>query len=132
VVHHRCDRYAACRRHGRTDSRPHAGYSRGGDTLALWLSARSALQGLAGPAHRGGIKTVLIPRENEKSVDEIPQQGLKNVTLLKVEYMDEVTRWYSRIRIRFSRADEVIKKMLRPSLAGDPIAYKDNLVPIRA
>ena len=43
-------------------------------------------------AHRGGIKVVLIPKENEKDVDEIPQQVLKNVTLIQVEHMDEVLR----------------------------------------
>ena len=43
-------------------------------------------------AHRGGIKTVLLPKENEKDVDEIPQQVLKNVTLIQVEHMDEVLK----------------------------------------
>ncbi len=43
-------------------------------------------------ANRGGIKTVLMPKENEKDVDEIPQQVLKNVTLIKVENMDEVLK----------------------------------------
>jgi ATP-dependent Lon protease len=43
-------------------------------------------------AHRGGIKTVLLPKENEKDVDEIPQEVLKNVTLIQVETMDEVLR----------------------------------------
>ena len=43
-------------------------------------------------AHRGGIKTVLMPKENEKDVDEIPQQVLKHVTLIQVEHMDEVLK----------------------------------------
>jgi len=43
-------------------------------------------------AHRGGIKTVLLPKENEKDVDEIPQQVLKNVTLIQVEHMDQVLK----------------------------------------
>src|SRR5713226_6954223 len=43
-------------------------------------------------AHRGGIQTVLLPKENEKDVDEIPQQVLKNVTLIQVEHMDEVLK----------------------------------------
>src|SRR6516225_1458410 len=43
-------------------------------------------------AHRGGIKTVLLPKENEKEVDEIPQQVLKKVTLIQVETMDEVLK----------------------------------------
>jgi ATP-dependent Lon protease len=43
-------------------------------------------------AHRGGIKTVLLPKENAKDVDEIPQQVLKDVTLSQVEHMDEVLK----------------------------------------
>ena len=41
-------------------------------------------------AHRGGIKTVLIPKENDKDVEEIPAQMLKNITLIQVEHMDDV------------------------------------------
>ena len=43
-------------------------------------------------AHRGGIKTVLIPKENEKDIADIPQQVLKSVTLIQVEHMDQVLR----------------------------------------
>jgi ATP-dependent Lon protease len=43
-------------------------------------------------AHRGGIKTVLIPKENEKDIEEIPPQIMKNITLIQVEHMDEVLR----------------------------------------
>jgi len=43
-------------------------------------------------AHRGGIKTVLLPKDNEKDVAEIPQQVLKDVVLSQVEHMDEVLK----------------------------------------
>jgi ATP-dependent Lon protease len=43
-------------------------------------------------AHRAGIKTILIPKENEKDVEEIPQQVLKAVTIVQVEHMDDVLR----------------------------------------
>jgi len=43
-------------------------------------------------AHRGGIKTVLIPQENEKDIEDIPQQILKNITLVKVDHMDDVLK----------------------------------------
>jgi ATP-dependent Lon protease len=43
-------------------------------------------------AHRGGVKTVLIPKENAKDVEDIPAPILKNVTLIQVEHMDEVLR----------------------------------------
>jgi ATP-dependent Lon protease len=43
-------------------------------------------------AHRGGIKHILIPAENEKDIGEIPPSILKTVTIEMVEHMDEVLR----------------------------------------
>ncbi|MEK7783123.1 MAG: endopeptidase La [Candidatus Binatota bacterium] len=43
-------------------------------------------------AHRGGIKTVLIPEENEKDIEEIPNTILKTVALVPVSHMDEVLK----------------------------------------
>jgi ATP-dependent Lon protease len=41
-------------------------------------------------AHRGRIKKVIIPRENEKDLKEIPQSVLKEIEIIMVEHMDEV------------------------------------------
>lgn len=41
-------------------------------------------------AHRGGLKTVLIPKENEKDLGEIPKPILKALEIIPVETMDEV------------------------------------------
>lgn len=41
-------------------------------------------------AHRAGISTVLLPKENEKDLKEIPSQILKKVATVLVEHMDEV------------------------------------------
>jgi len=43
-------------------------------------------------AHRAGMKTVLIPKENEKDIKEIPPKILKSVELVLVEHMDEVLK----------------------------------------
>ncbi len=43
-------------------------------------------------AHRGGIKTVLMPKENEKDIEEIPAPVLKSLTLVQVEHMDDVVK----------------------------------------
>ncbi len=43
-------------------------------------------------AHRHQIKTVLIPRDNEKDIKEIPARILKAVDLVPVEHMDEVLK----------------------------------------
>ncbi|MBW2620470.1 MAG: endopeptidase La, partial [Deltaproteobacteria bacterium] len=41
-------------------------------------------------AHRGGVKKVLVPKENEKDLKEIPSKVLKEVEIVLVEHMDEV------------------------------------------
>jgi ATP-dependent Lon protease len=41
-------------------------------------------------AHRGGIAKVLIPKENEKDLKDIPAQVLKKVEVVLLEDMDEV------------------------------------------
>ena len=43
-------------------------------------------------AHRGGIKRVLIPLENQKDIQDIPAVILKSVTIELVEHMDHVLR----------------------------------------
>ncbi len=41
-------------------------------------------------AHRGGIKTVIIPKENEKDLVDIPSNVIKDLELKLVERIDEV------------------------------------------
>ncbi|MFQ5666728.1 MAG: endopeptidase La, partial [Candidatus Binatia bacterium] len=43
-------------------------------------------------AHRGGIKTVLIPAENEKDIKDIPAAVMKTVRIDLVDHMDQVLR----------------------------------------
>ena len=43
-------------------------------------------------AHRGGIKTVLIPEENKKDINDIPATVLKGVELVLVSHMDDVLK----------------------------------------
>jgi len=41
-------------------------------------------------ALRGGIDTVLIPKENEKDLADIPQAIRRGLRIISVEHMDEV------------------------------------------
>ena len=41
-------------------------------------------------AKRGGIKNVIIPKENEADLQEIPEQILKSLNIIPVEWIDEV------------------------------------------
>ena len=43
-------------------------------------------------AHRGGITTVLCPKENKKDLREIPKAVLSNLKIILVEHMDEVLK----------------------------------------
>jgi ATP-dependent Lon protease len=43
-------------------------------------------------AHRGLISTVIIPRENEKDLKDIPDKILKKMTIVMAEHMDEVLK----------------------------------------
>jgi ATP-dependent Lon protease len=41
-------------------------------------------------AHRGGIKKIIIPKENEKDLRDIPATIAKHLEIVSVEHMDEV------------------------------------------
>lgn len=41
-------------------------------------------------AHRGGIKTVLIPHQNERDLKDIPDKVKANLTIIPVKWIDEV------------------------------------------
>ncbi|GHA38585.1 endopeptidase La [Photobacterium aphoticum] len=41
-------------------------------------------------AHRGGIKTVLIPKENERDLEEIPDNVIADLEVCPVRWIDEV------------------------------------------
>jgi ATP-dependent Lon protease len=41
-------------------------------------------------AHRGGIRTVIVPKENEKDLKEIPAQVTRAIQVVMVEHMDQV------------------------------------------
>ena len=43
-------------------------------------------------AARGGIKTVLIPFENEKDLEEIPETVKKHLKIIPVKTVDEVLK----------------------------------------
>ena len=43
-------------------------------------------------AHRSGIRTVIIPKDNEQDVREIPERVRRVMTVVAVEHMDDVLR----------------------------------------
>jgi ATP-dependent Lon protease len=43
-------------------------------------------------AHRGNIRTVIIPKDNEKDLAEVPANVLKNLEIILVDHVDEVLK----------------------------------------
>lgn len=41
-------------------------------------------------AHRGGIKTVIIPKENEKDLKDVPKEVLKDIKVVLTNHVDQV------------------------------------------
>ena len=41
-------------------------------------------------AHRAGIKTLILPRKNEKNLEEIPKQVRRKLEFVLVDHLDEV------------------------------------------
>jgi ATP-dependent Lon protease len=43
-------------------------------------------------AHRGGIRTVVIPKENRKDLRDVPRRVLKSMRVVLVDHIDDVLR----------------------------------------
>ena len=43
-------------------------------------------------AHRAGLKTIIVPRDNEKDLADIPKNVLDSLNIYMVETMDEVLK----------------------------------------
>jgi ATP-dependent Lon protease len=77
-------------------------------------------------AHRGGIKKIVIPKENEKDLIDIPSRVLKQVEIVLVEHMDEVLphalildegdTLFKEADISFAMPSEEIDQDQRPAL----------------
>jgi ATP-dependent Lon protease len=66
-------------------------------------------------AHRAGMKTVLIPRENRKDLREIPKRIREKLRIIPVEYVDDVLRE----ALLLEKPDEFFRKPA-PSVEGEP------------
>jgi ATP-dependent Lon protease len=66
-------------------------------------------------AHRAGMKTVLIPRENRKDLREIPKRIREKLRIVPVEYVDDVLRE----ALLLEKPDEFFRKPAPPG-EGEP------------
>ncbi len=74
-------------------------------------------------AHRGGIKTVLIPQENVKDLQEIPEEVKNAIEILPVRWFDEVLdRALERKPVPM--VDEAVAPSPLPAPAVQPVVIK--------
>ena len=67
-------------------------------------------------AHRGGIKKVILPKDNEKDLKDIPRAVLKDVKMIFVETMDEVLDIALEEPIRKKDREEFMKAQRLPQI----------------
>jgi ATP-dependent Lon protease len=79
-------------------------------------------------AHRAGIPNVLIPKENEKDLKEIPALILKKVTPHPVEHMDEVLIKALRIKSREDIFRPPFESKEQGAAAPAPAPVQNDLV----
>ena len=73
-------------------------------------------------AHRGKIKTVLIPKENEKDLKDIPTKILRELDVVRVEHMDEVLKH----ALALEDPEKLFKKGKEPrGVMGAKVGSKD-------
>ncbi len=90
-------------------------------TLRGRVLAIGGLKEKALAAHRGGIKTIIIPKENRKDIREIPKKVRDALEIVPVEHMDQVLRRalvLEDAEAFFRRAEEVAKRELERDRAA--------------
>jgi ATP-dependent Lon protease len=76
-------------------------------------------------AHRHQIKLVIIPRENEKDIKEIPARILKVVELVPVDHMDDVLR----LAMAVDDPETLFKAPAPPPVTTEPAYVPDGEPP---
>ncbi|AKE51569.1 endopeptidase La [Kangiella geojedonensis] len=76
-------------------------------------------------AHRGGIKTVIIPKENERNLEDIPENIKQDLKVIAVKWIDEV------IDIALERLPEPISKPVesKPETASSKQDEQNKIQP---
>ncbi|MEK7536977.1 MAG: endopeptidase La [Patescibacteria group bacterium] len=65
-------------------------------------------------AHRAGIKNIILPKDNEKDLDDVPQEIKKEVDFIFVEHMDDVLK----AALRWPKDSKEQKIQTRNLIAG--------------
>jgi ATP-dependent Lon protease len=68
-------------------------------------------------AHRAGVKTVIIPKENEPDLEDVPEQMRSELTFVPAEHMDEVIK----VALVWDREEEEVAEKLEQAAAASPV-----------
>lgn len=75
-------------------------------------------------AHRAGLKTIVLPKENKKDMEDVPREVLQDLKFIFVSHMDEVlpialTKSLPRFKREYGLQEQVMQKPVlhAPSLA---------------
>jgi ATP-dependent Lon protease len=79
-------------------------------------------------AHRGGIKTVLIPEDNVKDLQEIPENAKSNLEIVPVRWIDQVLE-VALEHMPKPLADDEIAKQVQKVADGAPGASAADALP---
>lgn len=61
-------------------------------------------------ANRSGLKTILIPKNNLKDLDDIPEEVKKKLKIVPVEFYSEVYDWIfnqNKVKVKVTKADNI-------------------------
>jgi ATP-dependent Lon protease len=75
-------------------------------------------------AHRGGIDTLVIPKENEKDLVEIPKHIKRNLTIIRVDHMDEVlpaALAHRNLETFLQEGDHALDEIYEVALGDEPV-----------
>ena len=70
-------------------------------------------------AHRGGIKTIICPKENEKDLKDIPKKVLSQMKVILVDHVDQVI--VNALEIR--KPEEIFKSRTHSDAVGIKANY---------
>jgi ATP-dependent Lon protease len=76
-------------------------------------------------AHRGGIKTIIIPQDNEKDLKDIPKKILRQITVKPVDNVDDVLR----VALHMKDPEKLFKGKSAHDIEEDESFYNDDAVP---
>jgi ATP-dependent Lon protease len=91
------------------------------------ITLRGEVTGIGGlkekllAAHRGGIKTVLIPEENVKDLAEIPENVKGQIEIVPVKWIDKVLE-VALVRQPVALPEDEVKVAAKPPEAAAPAA----------